>query len=235
MPKEDYTHMSFIVDRSGSMYNLVGDMQSGFNSLINEQKNVEGEATVTLVQFDNSSELVHDMIPIADVPNFILQPRGATALLDAMAYTMNLVKGQIVEMNPEDRPGRCIFVVITDGEENSSRESNRDTVFEMIQDCNDDEEVNYEFVFLGANQDAIRAGGNIGVRANASMTYDATSQGTQVMYQSLSKGLTSYRGADSVSAEYSFNSTEREEAKEAMAGSIAPNIPSNFIDSTDIK
>jgi uncharacterized protein YegL len=217
------------------MYNIAGEMQQGFNNLIRDQKELDGEATITLVQFNSSYELTHDMIAIDEVPNFILRPSGCTALLDGMGYTMNLVRGQIAEMSPDDRPARCIFIVITDGEENSSRSYNRDVVFEMIEDCNNSEEVNYEFVFLGANQDAIQAGGNIGVRADASMTYDATSQGTRVMYQSLSKGLTTYRGTSSKNADFSFNSDAREKAKDDIAGAIAPNVPSYFVDDTTTK
>lgn len=230
MPKENYTHLSFIVDRSTSMQSIKNEMQEGFNNLVIDQQDVEGDATVTVVTFDTDYELLHDMVSINDIPEFILQPRGWTALLDGMGYTMNLVRGQIMEMAPEDRPSRCIFVVITDGEENRSKEFTRDVVFEMVEDCQSDEEINFEFVFLGANMDSIREGGGLGFRAGASMDFCASSQGTRDMYTSLSKGLTSYRSKCSSDATFEFDKNKND-----TIGALTPNVPDYLIDDNDTK
>ena len=146
---------------------------------------------------------------------------------------MNNVRGHIVEMEPKERPSKCIFIIITDGEENSSTEYNRDTVFQMIEDCKNDKEINYEFVFLGANQDAIRAGSQYGIRAAASLTYDASTNGTRLMSQSLSKSLSNYRSKASSDAEFSFSENDREIQEKAKNKYGDRVINSGFTDLMD--
>jgi len=204
MAKKDYTHIAVILDRSGSMNSIVSEMCSGFDTFIKKQKEVEGEATVTLAQFDDKYDLVYEMKEIACVPSLTLVPRGTTALLDAMGKTMNTVVERIDGMDENKRPEKCVFVIITDGNENASHEFSREQIFEMIEELREsDEGVHYEFVFIGANQDSIHAGGTIGIRSNSTLNYDANSQGAKHMFKKLSQSMTSYRSADADAA-YSF-------------------------------
>lgn len=219
MPKANYTHIAIVMDRSSSMSGIARDMEGGLKNFISEQKKVEGQATITLAKFDDQYELIYDFVDINQATNFSLQPRGGTALLDAMGRTMTEVRERINTMSDEERPNKVVFIFITDGEENSSRTHNRQRIFEMISDLrNAENDVNrpdengtlWEFVFLGANQDAIAEGGNLGIRASASLTYDASQNGTQVMFASLARSMTSYRTAAPDMASYNFSQEDRE-------------------------
>lgn len=127
---------------------------------------------------------------------------------------MNDVRSHIKEMKDDDKPSKVIFVFITDGQENASREYSRDIVFEMITDLKDaDNGIKYEFVFIGANQDAIQAGSSLGIRRDASLTWDASGEGAKAAFSALSRGMTEYR---TVSDSYAFTDEEREEQDELM-------------------
>ena len=230
MANENYTHIAFAVDRSGSMSNIASSMKEGFDEFINGQKEVDGDATVTLARFDDRYETIYDLVELGQVGPLDLQPRGMTALLDGMGKTMNSVREQIMGMEEDDRPSRCIFIFITDGGENASKEYTRDQVFQMIQDCRDYEGINYEFVFLGANQDAIAAGNSFGIRSDASITYEASDAGTRGAYRSLTKGVTAYRtSALSNEATLSFSENDRMDAM--GENPIVPDINTDVLNS----
>ena len=216
MSKKNYTHIIAVIDRSGSMSNIRNDMESGFDAFVQEQKGVEGEATLTLAQFDTNYEVVHSNVAIADVPHFNLHPRGSTALLDAIGQTLTTERDRINALDENEQPEKIVCVIITDGEENSSHEYNRQRIFDMISDLEDEESPKWNFVFLGANQDAISEGGNIGIRAASTMTYDASSVGTQAVFRSLSKNMTNYRTCASSSEAYSFSEEDRAEQEELL-------------------
>lgn len=189
MPNEHLTELVVIVDRSGSMASIQADAQGGLNTFIEEQKACPGEATLTLVQFDTNYEMLCENKPLRDVQPYTLVPRGATALLDAMGITIAKV-GERLRQTPEDRrPGKVLVAIITDGEENSSREFSRERVFDMIKHQHD--VYKWEFVFIAANQDAIRTGANYGI--SNSMNFAATSVGTQCAYVNLTHNTTQYR------------------------------------------
>jgi len=218
MSKKNYTHIGVVLDRSGSMSSMKNDVIGGFNNFIKEQKKVEGEATMTLAQFDTEYDLLQDFKVLGEVPDLtdaIFQPRGSTALLDAMGKTLTDVRGKVKGMNEEERPEKVIFVFITDGEENASHTYSKDRVFKMIEDLKNEEDINWEFVFIGANQDAIHEGSNLGIRASASLTYDASSLGATRAFSSLSKGMTSYRTADAAAC-YAFSDSDRDDQKDLM-------------------
>ena len=204
--KEGYTHISVVLDRSGSMQSCLSDTIGGFNTFLHAQKDAEGEATVSLAQFDDQYETLYQMSPISnasDLTHGNYVPRGMTALLDAIGRTMNDTEHAISEMNEDERPEKVVFVIITDGEENASREFTRDNVMEMINRHR--EENRWEVIFIGANQDAIQAGGSMGIRAGATLDYDQTPQGTRVMYASLTRGMNNYRSmavADTLDADF---------------------------------
>jgi len=225
MPNENYTHITFIVDRSGSMSSIANSMREGFDEFINGQLQVESEATVTIARFDNEYEIVQDMVSIDQVGPLELSPRGMTALLDGIGRSMNTVRSQIHEMPNEDKPSKCIFIIITDGQENASKEYSRDQVFEMIEDCRSDEEIDYEFVFLGANQDAISAGSSFGIRADTSMSYCANDTGTKSIYNTLSAQVTSYR----TKGTFKFTDEDRLEAMGENQNPIVPDLHTEIL------
>ena len=233
MSKENYTHISIVLDRSGSMSSIANQVTEGYKEFIETQKNVEGEATLTLARFDNEYEIIHDMVDIKTVSSDLrLQPRGWTALLDAMGQTMERVRTQINDLSEENKPSKCIFVFITDGEENTSSQYTRERVFQMIEDLRSDTNINWDVIFMGANQDAIAVGGNLGVRAAASLTYDAnTTIGTRNAFSSLTKGMTSYRTSN---AAYSFSDEDREIQKIKTDDSEKTKNPRTYMPSGDL-
>jgi uncharacterized protein YegL len=188
------THIAIVLDRSGSMQDVAKETINGFNSFLEEQKSIKQEASITLVQFDHEYQLVYDAIDIQKAPALNREtyvPRGMTALLDAIGKTIKNTRKKIKLMNENEHPEKVIFVVITDGHENHSSHYSRRSIFEKISKM---EEVHqWEFVFLGANQDAIAEAGRLGVKAHKAMTYAADSMGTSAMFADLSKNLSDVR------------------------------------------
>ena len=217
----DYTHISVILDRSGSMQSMATDVVGGFDEFIKDQKKEEGKATISLVQFDDMYEVVHDFIDIKDMEGLKLSPRGSTALLDAMGQTLEETRVKVLEMDSDDCPSKVIFVFITDGEENASTKYKRKEIFTMIKDLKSPDrgdQINWEFVFIGANQDAIREGGGYGIRSKASMTFDASGAGATAAFSSLSKGISTYRSCSFEDAAYEFDDSDYE-TQEKLLGS----------------
>lgn len=187
------TEILVITDRSGSMSPVVDDMIGGYNAFIEDQRKVPGEARVTFTQFDSEYEVVYSGKPLAEVPlldRSTYVPRGSTALLDAIGRTLN-EQGQRIAA--EKWADLVIVCIITDGEENSSREFTLERIREMTSHA---EANGWKFVYLGANQDAIRAAQNLGmVRAMAS-TYDASSVGTRAAYATTSLNVADLRAGN---------------------------------------
>ena len=171
-----------IVDRSGSMGAIRKDAEGGLNSFINEQKEVEGGANVTIVDFDDAYDVVCDAVDINDVEPYKLVPRGMTALLDAIGRTVNGFQ--------YDGDGKVIVVVVTDGDENRSQEYTRDQIFDLITEK---KEAGWEFMFLAANQDAISAGGSMGFDADATVSFAGNSRGVAAAYANTAVYTTSLR------------------------------------------
>lgn len=215
--KKNYSHIAVVIDESGSMESMRNEVIEGFNKLLSDQNKVKGEATITIVHFDDEYKKLVDFSPIKSATKLSrenYQPDASTALLDAMGKTMNDVRSHIKEMKEDDKPSKVIFVFITDGHENASREYSRDIVFEMITDLKDsDNTIKHEFVFIGANQDAIMAGSSLGIRKDASLTWDASGAGAKAAFSALSRGMTDYR---TVSDSYSFTDEERKEQDDLM-------------------
>lgn len=181
----------FIVDRSGSMSGLVSDMEGAMKEILKTQKDeYKGDMLVTLVRFDDDIEEVFSNKPIKEVDKIKLQPRGCTALLDAIGRTVNKVERNFIETEEKKRPERVLFIIITDGYENASQEFTKAKIFEMIEKAKRDR--NWDFTFVGANQDAISEGGSIGIRADKSIDYAATAGGVRNMAMAVGKYTTSY-------------------------------------------
>jgi hypothetical protein len=183
------TEIIVVLDRSGSMGNVVEDTIGGFNQFVKEQKEAPGEAWLTLAQFDDRYDLVHNRLPISVVPDLEFRPRGSTALLDGIGKTITTAQETIKNQRPG--PDNVICVVITDGGENASKEYKLEQIKNLIEKAEKEDE--WRFVFLGANQDAFSEAGGMGIRRGATLNYSSTGEGTANAYASISKGLTNYR------------------------------------------
>lgn len=195
--KKNLTEMVFILDRSGSMQNLTSDTIGGFNSMIESQKSEPGDAFVTTILFDDDYEVLHDHINIQDIKpitNKEYYARGCTALLDAIGKTINSIGNRLSATPEYERPDKVIFVITTDGMENSSREFNKQTVKEMIEHQQD--KYSWTFMFLGANMDAVSEASSLGINTDFAKTYTANSVGTQSVYTSMTKAMSCARSVD---------------------------------------
>jgi uncharacterized protein YegL len=188
------TAIGVIIDRSGSMSSTRDDTIGGFNTFLKDQKALPGEADLTLVLFDTEYTVVHDGVKLTDVPDLTTAtyvPRGGTALLDAIGQTINTMGAKLAAIPEDDRPGKVILAILTDGEENSSREYKHDQILGMLKEQQD--KYSWEIVYFGANQDAIQVGGLMGLAAGASMNYVADSHGTRSAYAGMSDRVTKSR------------------------------------------
>jgi hypothetical protein len=216
MTKENFTSINVIIDQSGSMLGLSKDTIGGFNTFLAEQKLVPGDAHFTLCVFNHDYRLVHDCAPLGGIPDLdskTYRPSGNTALLDAMGATIDEVGRKLAALPEEERPSKVIFLIMTDGEENSSRRYNAAQVREMV--THQREKYQWEFVFMGANIDAISAGTSLGVTATNSVNYVASAAGTHELYGSVSRSLGSYRSRKSAGPVDFFN----------QPGSLFPSSP----------
>lgn len=190
------TEIVCILDRSGSMQPLAKEGIGGFNAFIDEQKKVEGEAKVTVVGFDNEYEIWHNGVPINDLPPLdkkTFVPRGMTALNDAIGRTINLVGERLEDTSEQERPGQVIFVVLTDGMENASKEFNLEQVAGMIK--HQQEKYSWEFIYLAANVDAQATGAALNFMPQDTQSYEATEVGMRRAYVATSMGVTAKRSA----------------------------------------
>ena len=198
---ENLTDINIVLDRSGSMGSIRTDMEGGLNSFIEDQKKVEGEATVTLYQFDHNFEKVFVAKAIEDVIGIELNPSGMTALHDAIGMSIVKTGERLAAMDEKDRPSKVVFVIITDGYENSSKEYTSEAVKALIEQ--QEKTYSWEFVFLGANQDAVKEAANFGISASKAMTYDFSSKGVGGASAGLSASMTSYRSVKDGKMEFS--------------------------------
>jgi Mg-chelatase subunit ChlD len=194
------TLLVLVVDRSGSMQSVRSDMEGGIRTLLAEQAKLPGTCLVTLAQFDTEYELVFEAVPAAELTGYTLVPRGNTALLDAIGRTIAEVRDWIDRLPTGRQPDHVIFAVVTDGLENSSREWSRDKVMEAVKERS---ATGWQFTFLGANQDAIREGGHLGVRPRAAMTYAPTATGVRGAMSSLSASVRRVRSGTAGTLSYS--------------------------------
>ena len=179
-----HSELVFIMDRSGSMSGIAQDMEGAMKEIITKQKKREGDILVTYVRFDDEYEEVFYEKNISEIDGFSLKPRSATALLDAIGKTVNKVERRFNQKDKEDQPERVLFVIVTDGGENASREFSRPQVFEMIEKVKRDHD--WGFTFIGANQDSIGTGNSLGISRGSSVNYRATSHGVRSMSKSVS-------------------------------------------------
>ncbi len=199
--KKNLTELVFILDRSGSMAGLESDTIGGFNGMLEKQRREPGEALVSTVLFDNVSQVLHDRVPlnkVAPLTDRDYTVRGCTALLDAIGGAIHHIGNVHKYARPEDVPEHTLFVITTDGMENASRQYTGDRVRAMIQ--RQKEKYGWEFLFLGANIDAVQTAGRFGIGADRAVNYHADSQGTRLNYQVLSDAIGAVRASQPLSA-----------------------------------
>ena len=169
MTDPNYTDITFLLDRSGSMASIEAATVSGFGEFVAEQRRAPGRCLVTLNRFDTEYDRVYTAVPVQDVPPLVLEPRGMTAMLDAIARTIRETGDRLAAMPEDARPGQVVVGIMTDGLENASREATHAQVKAMIE--HQEQVYGWSFLYMGANQDAIEMGASIGVRHERSMTY----------------------------------------------------------------
>ena len=192
--KKNLTELVFIIDRSGSMEGLEDDTIGGFNSMLKEQQAIEGEAIVTTVLFDDKYELLHDRISINGIAPLTRNDytvRGYTALLDAIGITINKIHSVQKNTNSEYRADKVMFVIITDGYENSSREFTAEQVKKRIE--HQKKKYGWEFIFLGANMDAVAEAAKYGISPDRASNYHATPAGIIGAWGVISVASSEYR------------------------------------------
>lgn len=207
--KENYTHIAILLDRSGSMASIKEDMEGGILEFLKEQKEIKGECTLSLATFDNVYEVQYHRKPISEVEDVVIYPRGMTALIDSMSLFIKDVGADLNSMPDEEKPDRVLFITITDGCENASREFTNETLKELISEQED--KYNWNFTYIGANQDAFSTARSFGGRMDNSMNYSATVDGIKSMSKKMSDATTRYRTADAMTLNStSFSYTDEE-------------------------
>lgn len=198
------TELVFILDRSGSMSGLESDTIGGFNTMIEKQKKEDGEAYVSTILFDNVSEVLHDRVSLQDIPKMTEKDytvRGCTALIDAIGGAIKHIRNIHKYARPEDVPAHTMFIITTDGQENASHRFSSDEVKKMIE--HQKAEDGWEFLFIGANIDAVETAARFGIGANRAVNYNADSKGTQILYDTLSAPICAMRANVEISDDWS--------------------------------
>lgn len=197
--KKNLTELVFILDKSGSMSGLEKDTIGGYNSMLEQQRKVDGECVITTVLFDNRYELLHDRIdfraikPITEKEYFV---GGSTALLDAVGKTIHKIGMAQKNTTRDYRAEKVMFVIITDGEENASCHYSATQVKEMIR--RQKERYGWEFIFLGANIDAVETAGRFGIDADRAVDYVPDGDGTELNFRMMSETVATFRECGAV-------------------------------------
>ena len=211
--KKDLTELVFILDRSGSMCGLENDTIGGFNSFVKKQRDVDGECLVSTVLFNQESEVIHDRIPLRDVPEMTGKeyvPSGSTALIDAMGDAIRHIRNVHKYIREEDVPEHTIFVIITDGQENDSHRYSSDEVKKMVSK---QKEKGWEFLFLGANIDAVETAKHYGIAPDRATNYVCDAKGTEVNYKTLSQAVSIFRTEGIIPGQWDGDICEDYEAR----------------------
>lgn len=201
--KKGLTELVFILDRSGSMGGLEADTIGGFNSLLEKQRKEAGEALVSTVLFDNETEVLHDRVPLTDVAPMTDRDyyvRGCTALLDAVGGAIHHIGNIHKYARSEDVPEHTLFVITTDGMENASRRYTAPQVKKMVE--RQQEKYGWEFLFLGANIDAVETASHFGIAPQRAVNYHSDHEGTALNYEVLSDAVGAVRAGAPLGAQW---------------------------------
>lgn len=207
--KNNTTELVFILDRSGSMAGLESDTIGGFNAMIQKQKKEEGEAYVSTILFDNVSEVLHDRLKLSEVPEMTDKEytvRGCTALIDAIGGAIKHIGNIHKYARKEDVPAHTMFIITTDGYENASRQYSSDQVKKMIE--HQKKKYGWEFLFIGANIDAVETAQHFGIERNRAVNYNADSKGTKILYETISAPISAMRANAAISDDWSTQINE---------------------------
>jgi len=207
--KKGLTELVFILDRSGSMRGLEADTIGGFNSMIDRQKLEDGEAYVSTILFDDKCEVLYDRIPMAQVPVMTDKDyyvRGCTALLDALGGAVHHISTIHKYAREEDRPEKTLFVITTDGLENASCQYSYDKVRQMVE--RQQQRYGWEFLFIGANMDAIGEAGKFGIKANRAVNYVSDNEGTHALYRSVNRAVCAMRMAPAAASSEALDNSD---------------------------
>lgn len=200
MTRPNTTHIAVIIDRSGSMMTCLDDTIGGFNAFLAEQRKIKNDvATMTLVQFDDQYQVDFKdraLVEVADLNKDTYVPRGNTALLDAIGKTIVTVGESLKAKSEKNRPSKVIMIIMTDGQENWSKEYTRTKIFEMITHQRD--KYQWEFVFMGASEGSIKDAASYGISAGSTAHYTSSPQGTEQAFQGLSANMSNYRSSGDV-------------------------------------
>lgn len=202
--KRPSAELVFILDKSGSMGGLERDTIGGFNSMIEKQKKCDGICFVSTVLFDNESTVLHDRVELREIPKMTESDYvvgGCTALVDAVADAIKHIGNVHKYARPEDIPEKTMFVITTDGEENASHRYTSDKLKEMIS--RQKEKYGWEFLFIGANIDAVETAKRIGIDSDRAVNYNADSVGTRIVYNSVSDAIKCVRGKKKLDSSWS--------------------------------
>jgi uncharacterized protein YegL len=209
--KKNLTEMVFILDKSGSMAGLEADTIGGFNSMIERQKGAEGEALVSTVLFANESTVIHDRVdlrkiePLTDRQYFV---GGCTALIDAIGGAIHHIGNVHKYIRPEDVPAHTIFIITTDGLENASSKYSSAEVKKMIAEK---KEKGWEFLFLGANIDAVETAKHFGIDESRAVTYKSDRKGTRMNYDAMCGAISAVRCEAPLTAKWKESIESRED------------------------
>ena len=193
------TELVFILDRSGSMAGLETDTIGGFNAMIEKQRKEDGECYVSTVLFDNYSEVLHDRAKLSEIKPMTDKDytvRGCTALIDAIGGAIHHIGNVHKYARPEDVPAHTVFVITTDGQENASHKYTSERVKQMIE--RQKEKYGWEFLFIGANIDAVETAAKYGIDRDRAVNYNADQRGTRILYESVSKAVGSIRNCETL-------------------------------------
>lgn len=210
--RDEITELVFILDRSGSMEGLEKDTIGGFNSMLEKQRGEEGRALVSTVLFDDRIDVLHDRLDIRCVPrltDYDYYARGCTALLDAIGSTLDHVHDVHMDLGREERPDHTMIVITTDGYENASHRYRLPVIRRMIEDCQI--EHNWEFLFLGANMDAIDTAAGMGIAQDRAATYMPDARGTELNFAAIGSAISQMRCCAPMEAEGSWKKVIEED------------------------
>lgn len=202
--KNNITELVFILDRSGSMAGLESDTIGGFNAMIEKQKKQEGDCYVSTILFDDESEVLHDRVKLGDIHKMTdndYTVRGCTALIDAIGGAIHHIGNIHKYARPEDVPEHTMFVITTDGQENASHKYTSEQVKKMIEHRR--EKYGWEFLFIGANIDAVETAACYGIDKDRAVNYNADGRGTQILYETVAKAVCNVRASAPLSADWS--------------------------------
>lgn len=203
---KNYTHISFVLDRSGSMSNVWNDVVGAYSQTVKDQKKLKDKCTFSLAVFDGTQETIEDMTDINEVSEELtVRPRGSTALYDAICLNIDKLGQQLSKMKEKDRPAKVLFLIQTDGFENASQEFKLNDVKEKIEHQRDN--YKWQFMFLGASEESLKQAGSFGISASMSSTYSGanfTKGMASKMSQARNMDLNAY-----ISGAISFSDSEK--------------------------